>query len=658
MKSRWNDNEAKDFSNDPLALRVYTSRLIGGDPNLVLHGGGNTSVKHRITNLFGESEDVLFVKGSGWDLKTIEAQGFAPVRMDTLLKMAELESLSDSDMVSQQRAAMLNPDAPNPSIEAILHAILPFNHVDHTHADAVVTITNTLKSELKIKEIYGDRVLIIPYVMPGFVLAKEIQKQIIGVDLQSIDGLILMNHGVFTFSDDARESYERMIDIVDAAEQYLADKGAWSIQSTTNQIPLLDLLQLASLRQEVSTVSGQNMIAKLDDSPPSVAFSNLQNLNTIATKGPLTPDHVIRTKRTPFLIGTDASDSLKRFCSKYQSYFSQFKHAEHICLDQAPRWAVWPQQGTISFGKSIQDANIIEDISHHTMTAIQRAEALGGWYTLPPQDIFDVEYWELEQVKLKGNKSTPALQGKAAIVTGAASGIGRACVEHLIALGAAVVATDISKELNKVFNNESIACLTGDITDDDTINQVINLAVRSYGGIDILISNAGNFPSSQSLEDIESDSWQKSIDLNLTSHQKMLKASIPFLKIGLTPAVVIVGSKNVSAPGPGAATYSTAKAALNQLARIAAMELAKDGIRVNSVHPNAVFDTGLWDEEVLSSRAKHYGLTVEEYKSNNLLKVNITSKDVARLVCTLCGPVFSKTTGAQVPIDGGNERVI
>lgn len=292
------------------------------------------------------------------------------------------------------------------------------------------------------------------------------------------------------------------------------------------------------------------------------------------------------------------------------------------------------------------------------MTAIRRAEALDGWQALPEKEIFAVEYWELEQAKLNSARSAPALQGKVAIVTGAASGIGKACVEQLVAFGAAVVATDINSAIKNIYNDDAIVCVSGDITESATISNIVESAVRSFGGIDILVSNAGNFPASQSLEEIDPDAWQQSLDLNLTSHQRILKDCIPFLKLGLNPAVVIVGSKNVPAPGPGASTYSSAKAALNQLARVAALELAKHGIRVNSVHPNAVFDTGLWDDKVLCSRAKHYGLSVDEYKSNNLLKVEINAKDVAALICAMCGPLFSKTTGAQIPIDGGNERVI
>ncbi|MEK7254875.1 MAG: class II aldolase/adducin family protein, partial [Bacteroidota bacterium] len=226
MLNRWNVAEATQLNSNLLQLRVYTSRLLGAEGDLVLHGGGNTSVKITETNLFGEPEELLYVKGSGWDLATIEAEGFAPVRLDVLKKMATLPSLTDSEMVRLQRSAMTNPNAPTPSVEAVLHAIIPFTFVDHTHADAVVTITNSPGGEQRIREIYGERMLIVPYVMPGFILAKAIFEQTKGVDWSQVEGMILMNHGVFTFDNDARASYEKMIDIVTKAEAYLVKNGA------------------------------------------------------------------------------------------------------------------------------------------------------------------------------------------------------------------------------------------------------------------------------------------------------------------------------------------------------------------------------------------------------------------------------------------------
>lgn len=666
MKNLWSEQRAKRFKDDPLALRVYTSRLLGQDPSLVLQGGGNTSVKVKVPNLFGESEDILYVKGSGWDLAAIQKQGFAPVKLDPLKRMAELDHLSDTAMVKNQRAAMIDPSAPNPSVEAILHAIIPFTFVDHTHADSVVTVSNTKNGDQRIKEIYGPGVLVVPYVMPGFILARKVFEMTRDVDWRRLEGMVLMNHGIFTFADDARTSYTQMIRLVTKAENYLKKKRAavHFVKISAKE----DLLQLAQIRRSVSRVRNSAVIARWNPGNRQVAFANHPKIKSIAARGPLTPDHVIRTKRIPVVIGKNPDHDVTHFAKEYRKYFARHARRERrsafpACLDPAPRWAVWPEHGTISFGATWEEAGIINDISEHTIEAIFKAQKLGGWQALPEKDIFEVEYWELEQAKLgKNTKATPGVavgfQGKTALVTGAASGIGKACVETLQMQGAVVAALDIEPIITKILKQPEILGIVCDVTNPDEIEKAVSATVRRFGGLDILVSNAGTFPSSTLIADMDLSRWQKSLDINLTSHQLLMKVCIPYLSLGIDPAVVIVASKNVPAPGPGAAAYSVAKAGLTQLARVAALELADKGIRVNVVHPNQVFDTAIWTPEVLAARAKNYKMSVAEYKTSNLLKTEITSWDVANLVCTMAGPVFGKTTGAQVPIDGGNERVI
>ncbi len=656
MKSLWNDKEAAPYLNDDLALRVYTSRLLGREPNLVLHGGGNTSVKSRAADLFGQQEDILFVKGSGWDLATIEAPGFAPVRMKTLLQMAELKELSDSDMVKGQRAAMTDPFAPNPSVEAILHAVIPFKFVDHTHTDAVVTITNTPDGETRIRDLYGDRVMIVPFAMAGFVLARNIHEMCRGVDWGKLEGMVLMNHGVFTFSDDARESYERMIRLVSEAEKYLERNNALVTPQTA--VADEDLQTLALIRREVSAARGGAVIARWDRDPESLEFSNLSDAPELVSRGPLTPDHVIRTKRTPVVIGEAPVQDIAGYVAGYRDYFQRNNDGSLTCLNPAPCWAVWPGYGCISFGRSKKEADIVSDIKAHTLPAIRSAEHLGGWQALPEEEIFRMEYWELEQAKLGKGKTEKPLQGKVALVTGAAGGIGLACVEALHAQGAAVVALDLNPSVTGQFAQKELKGVVCDVTSEEQIREAVAEAVRTFGGLDILISNAGAFLASETIDVMANESWDKSLDVNLTSHQRLLKACTPYLKLGIDPAVVMIASKNVPAPGPGAAAYSVAKAGQTQLARVAALELGKFGVRVNVLHPDAVFDTAIWTPEVLAKRAEHYGMTVEEYKTKNLLRTEVRSRDVAALACAMAGPLFSRTTGAQVPIDGGNDRVI
>lgn len=664
MQSLWNQDEASQFSADPLAMRVYSSRLLGREPALVLHGGGNTSVKAEVADLFGDAKPVLYVKGSGWDLATIEAPGFAPVCLDTLCRMAELPALSDPEMVRAQRAAMTDPYAPNPSVEAILHAIIPFKYVDHTHADAAVTLTNTPDGEARIRALYGERVLVVPYTMPGFVLAKVIWEMTQDIDWSSLDGMVLMSHGVFSFADDARSSYENMIRLVTQAEEALAEEGA-SVATDTiarDGNASSDLRQLAALRRAVSQARGSAGVARWNTSLEAVGFSGLSNVEDIATRGPLTPDHVIRTKRVPLVLRAESEAAMSQCCEDYfddyRAYFDRNTSGDLTCLDPAPRWAVWPGRGTLAFGANVKEADIIADISAHTVAAIQRAECLGGWQALPEKDIFDVEYWDLEQAKLRKAGTPAAFAGKVALVTGAASGIGRACAEALHEKGAAVVALDIDPAVETHFAASDFVGWVCDVTDTESLQAVVDEAVRLFGGLDIVVSNAGTFPSNSRIEEMDSDVWERSLRINLSSHEQLLQCCIPYLEHGINPAVVFMASKNVIAPGPGAAAYSVAKAGVTQLARVAALELGPKGIRVNVLHPDAVFDTAIWTQEVLESRAKHYGMTVQEYKTKNLLKVEISSRDVAEMTCALAGPLFAKTTGAQIPIDGGNDRVI
>ncbi len=664
MKSLWSDSTADDVADSPLQLRVYSSRLLGRQPDLVLHGGGNTSVKITEKNLFGDDEEILYIKGSGWDLGDIEAEGFAPVRLEVLQYMAGLDRLTDTDMVRMQRAAMTDPYAPNPSVEAILHAIIPFKYVDHTHADAVVTITNTPGGEEKLKQIYGDRVLIIPFVMPGFILAKTINEMTKGIDWAQYEGMVLLNHGVLTFDDDARRCYENMIDIVTRAEQYIeshVEPQTSAFTAEAGDIAEAELQMLAKTRKRVSAVRGAAVYALLDHSTEASAFAGLNDVESIATRGPLTPDHIIRTKQSPLIIEKEIDNdvtSVDDYAVAYQAYFDRNANAQHTCLDRAPRWAVWKQHGLLSFGATLKESGIISDISRHTIKAIRLAEQLGGWLTLPENDLFEMEYWELEQAKLGKNQSCPEFQGRIALVTGAASGIGKACVEALVQKGAAVAALDVDPAIDGMFDHDQVLELVCDVTNDEELNHSVLATVRRFGGLDIVVSNAGVFTANETIEAMHDDTWRRSMDINLTSHQRLMKYCIPFLRHGIDPSIVIIASKNVPAPGPGASAYSAAKAGLTQLARVAAFELGADNIRVNTIHPNAVFDTGVWTDEVLLGRAKSYGMSVDEYKANNVLHTAVKSENVANMVCAMAGKTFAKTTGSQVPVDGGNERVI
>ncbi|HAJ75526.1 MAG TPA: bifunctional aldolase/short-chain dehydrogenase [Gammaproteobacteria bacterium] len=659
MDNLWRDEEAKAFEHSDLAMRVYTSRLLGRSDDLVLHGGGNTSVKSPRANIFGEEEDILFVKGSGWDLKTIEEPGFSPARLAVLKRLAGLPTMTDTEMTRELKASMTDPSAPSPSVEAILHALIPFKYVDHTHTDAVVAISNSPDGETRLEEIYGGSVLILPYIMPGFVLAKQVFDKTRGLDWNSLEGIVLLHHGLFTFHDSAKDSYDKMIELVTRAEDYLRSINAFDhLEEADYQPQPEDYLRLAQSRRAASQHFGAPMLTtwKLDKS--SVGFSSINSIDSIATRGPVTPDHTLQTKRIAAILDDSPVDGINQFATEYLDYFKRNNNGELKCLDPAPRYAVWKGRGMLVFGANIKRAGVISDIVDHTAKAVQWGEAMGGWKTLTEAEIFELEYWELEQAKLKLAAASAEFDGKVIVVTGAASGIGKACVETFASKGAAVIALDINPDIATLFDKPGIEGIVCDITSDESIQSAVEQGVTAFGGIDVLVSNAGSFPPSTNIEDMAGDLLEKTMQLNFLGHVAMIRTCTPFLKLGFDPSVILMSSKNVPAPGPGAGAYSAAKSALTQVGRVAAMELGGYGIRVNMLHPNAVFDTGIWTEEVLRKRAESYGLSIEEYKTNNILKVEITSHDVAALVLTLCAQSFSKTTGAQVPIDGGNDRVI
>jgi rhamnose utilization protein RhaD (predicted bifunctional aldolase and dehydrogenase)/NAD(P)-dependent dehydrogenase (short-subunit alcohol dehydrogenase family) len=656
MKSLWNDAEAAQFSG-PLGPRVYTSRLLGRDKSLVLHGGGNTSVKIAESDLFGDQSEILYVKGSGWDLETIETPGFAPVKLDYVRRLASLSALSDTQMMNELATHTLRAGAPAPSVETILHAILPHKYVDHTHADAVLSVSNSPDGEKRVRDIYADRVVVIPYVMPGFDLAAYCAREFPKQKTKHTVGMVLLSHGVFSFAADARESYELMIELVSMAEKYLAAQKAWSVGVPPPIATAFKRQDAAKLRSDVSRAAGFPMLCRCNDAPHFLSFARHPDVGRISQGGPATPDHVIRTKPRPML-GTDVAG----FVSSYRGYFeknSTTAKEPKIMLDPAPRMALDPELGLAAFGRTAKDVGIVEDLYEHTVEVILRAEALGGWRALEDRHTFDVEYWDLEQAKLKKAGSPPAFAGEVAIVTGAASGIGKACAEALLKRGAAVVGLDLSPAIESQWKRPDFLGSVCDLTQVNEIERAIDRAVKHFGGVDMLILNAGIFPASQAVQDIAGEMWRKAMTVNVEANLLVMQACHALLKLAPRGGrIVVIGSKNVPAPGPGAAAYSASKAAMNQLARVTALEWGKDGIRINSIHPNAVYDTALWTDELLAARAKAYNLTVEQYKTNNLLKTEISSKDVAELAAEMCGPLFAKTTAAQVPVDGGNDRVV
>ncbi|HEY2699655.1 MAG TPA: bifunctional aldolase/short-chain dehydrogenase [Pseudonocardiaceae bacterium] len=640
MENRWADAPA-----DPLDACVHGSRLLGSEPDLVLHGGGNTSVKVTSTDITGAPVETLYVKGSGWDLASIERPGFAPLRLNRLHELLTVESLPDSAMMNELRCALLDASAPDPSVETLLHAVLPQPAVLHSHADAILTLTNLEKP--RVAEVFGDRVVVIPYVMPGFGLAKVAARLYPEQANENTIGMVLRNHGLFTFGADVREAYDRHIELVTMAEEFLAEHRP---TRTGIAEPIVEPKQIAALRKEISDTAGRPMIVSRHADPVVLDFTNRSDLAVIAAQGPATPDHVIRTKRLP-LLGTDIAG----YADRYRAYFAEHAQPGLTMLDPAPRILLDPAFGMLTVGKRATDADVVADIYGHTIEIIERGQLLGGYRALSAAELFEVEYWELEQAKLRRGGSAGEFTGEVALVTGAASGIGLACADALRAKGASVIGLDLTATESRA----DYLGLAVDVTDQAAMAEAIAAGVDRFGGIDMIVPSAGVFPGNMPIAALDPVAWQRTMAVNTDAIAALFSAAHPFL--ALAPCggrVVVIASKNVPAPGPGAAAYSASKAAVTQLARVAALEWAADRIRVNVVHPDAVFDTGLWTEDVLNQRAGHYGLTVDEYKRRNLLRTEVRSAGVGKLVAELCSDTFGCTTGAQIPVDGGNERVI
>jgi rhamnose utilization protein RhaD (predicted bifunctional aldolase and dehydrogenase)/NAD(P)-dependent dehydrogenase (short-subunit alcohol dehydrogenase family) len=655
VRDLWDDEDAAQWAGD-LRQRVYTSRLLGRDPDLVLHGGGNTSVKSRHTTLFGDQVDVLLVKGSGADLADIDESGFSSLRLDAVLRLAELGSLSDAEMARQLLLATTSPEGPNPSVETIVHAVLPYKFVDHTHADAVVTLTNSPVAKAALAETYGDEVIVIPYVMPGFRLARACAKRVSEGVGAGVLGVVLMNHGMFTFGDTARESYDRMIEVVSRADAYI-ERHRRPTPAAPGRRATVSPVVRAELRRTVSEAAGSPVVISSHRDAQVMAFLARPDLDTVSQRGPVTPDHAIRTKPWP-LLGRD----VETYSAAYRRYFEEHRHratTELQALDPAPRVILDSELGLCCIGRTPEEVAIVEDLYRHTMKVITDAVGLGGYQPVSLPDLFDVEYWDLEQAKLRRRGAPPPLAGEVALVTGAASGIGRACAEALLGEGAAVVGVDVAATIETAFDGVGWAGLQADVTDREALARALEVTSERFGGLDVLVVNAGVFPPSASIGDLDFDVWKRTMAVNVDANAALLHQAYPLMRASPRGGrVVVIGSRNVHGPGPGAAPYSASKAALTQLARVAALEWASDGIRVNVIHPDGVFDTGVWTTEVIEQRAAHYGLSVEEYRSRNLLGVEVTSADVARACVALCGSAFPKTTGAQLPVDGGNPRVI
>ena len=653
MESRWSSDEAASYEG-LLGECVYASRLLGGDPSLVLHGGGNTSAKTGGRDVFGHELELLWVKASGSDLAEVDAAGFVALDLAHLRRLADMEQLSDGAMANELQRARLDSSAPSPSVETLMHAVIPDAFVQHTHADALLAVSNTVGGPDAVRKLFGRLVVVVPYVRSGFALSKATAECLARDRTAETIGIVLLNHGLVTFGDTARLAYERMVELVTIAEENIAAAAEAPRTDVAASASAADRLGISALRAAVSAAAGAPMIVSRHTDELSWSFGHRLDLAELVEHGPATPDHVIWTKRTPML-GRD----VEAYAQQYQRYFEE--HRGRVpgatMLDPAPRVVFDAELGMLSCGPNVAAANRARDLYRSTIKVIEAAT--GSYAALPASEYFDVEYWALEQSKLAHAPLVGAFAGEVAIVTGAASGIGRACALELLRLGAAVVGLDINTTVADVSSERSYLGLQCDITGHDDLAHALDCAVDRFGGVDIVVAAAGVFAASLPIAQHDPAAWRRSMSVNVDALVDLLSLVHPLLAVAFRGGrLAVIGSKNIAAPGPGASAYSSSKAAANQLARVAALEWAHDGIRVNSVHPDAVFDTGLWTDELLADRAARYGMTTDEYKRRNLLGVSIESADVARVVVATLGPDFRCVTGSHIPIDGGNERVI
>ena len=680
MKSGWIDSEAqaaidryaRDGIAPDLALRVYTTRLLGRDPKLVLHGGGNTSVKTTMSDLLGEEVAVLCVKGSGSDMATVEPADLPAVRLDRLRKLRTRAALSDEEMVRIQRESLLEPTAPNPSVETLLHAFLPHKFVDHTHASAILSIADQPDGEAICAELYDGRVGIVPYVMPGFLLAKAAAE--IYDAKPAVEGLILHKHGIFSFGDSARDAYERMIALVALAEERLQKKRKAVFVTTHLPQAIAPVAAVApilrgacSRKDERIEGAWRHVILDFRTGPGILNFVNGAQLARYGQAGVVTPDHTIRTKNWPLLTAAperDRTDDFKRavraavtaFVQRYDAYFArQNARVGGIKrpLDPLPRVALVPGLGLFGLGRSKKDARIAADLAQCALEIITDAEAIGRFESISEDEMFDMEYWSLEQAKLGAATEKP-LVGQIAVITGGAGTIGAATGKAFAAAGAEVALLDVdqpaAEEKAKAIGAAALA-VKCDVTSPVSVTEAFAQVVEAFGGVDIVVSNAGAAWQGR-IGEVEEEVLRKSFEVNFYGHQRVAQAAVKvMLAQGTAGCLLFNVSKQAVNPGANFGPYGLPKAATLLLVRQYAVDYGADGIRANAVNADRI-RSGLLTDTFIAERAKARGVSAKDYLTGNLLGREVTAEDVAQAF--LHQALELKTTGDVTTVDGGN----
>ena len=677
MKNLWNDAEAERLVTHyagqgvgrDLALRVYTTRLLGGDPRLVLHGGGNTSCKITVSDLLGESWDVLCVKGSGWDMAVIEPAGLPAVKMAPLLKARALAKLSDEDMVALQRANLIDPASPNPSVETLLHAFLPHKFVDHTHSTAVLAIVDQENSEELSREVFGPKMGFVPYIKPGFDLAKA-AADVFDQD-PTVEGLILDKHGIFTFGETAQEAYGRMIDYVSRAEDFIVGKAKTPATAAFPERLASPEAIAPVLRGAVAFPRGEGVfdrfVVDFRTSDRVKQFLSRADLQRLADTGVSTPDLSIRIKTGPMVLPAPVDgdvaayagqvrEAVAAYVADYTNYFATNDARDEVkrtMLDPMPRLALVPGLGMFGFGRTRKDAQIASDVGEMWIEAVDGAEAVGRFKPLSKPELFELEYWSLEQAKLAGMKPKP-LTGQVVLVTGGAGAIGAATAKLFAANGAHAVVTDIDAEkaaaVAKAAGNASIG-VGCDVTDPASVRAAFDAAVKAFGGVDIVVSNAGAAWQGE-IGTLDDAVLRKSFELNFFAHQTVAQNAVRLFKLQRTGGALLFNtSKQAVNPGANFGAYGLPKAATLFLSRQYALEYGPIGVRSNAVNADRI-RSGLLTDEMIASRSVARGLSEKDYMSGNLLGLEVTADHVAQAF--LHHALAERTTGDVTTVDGGN----
>ncbi len=675
MKSQWNDRTAQEMVaayaetgvGSDIALRVYTTRLLGRDSLLVLHGGGNTSVKTRSSDDLGEAHDVIAVKGSGADMADIEPWGLPAVKLAPLRRLRALETLSDEAMVNVQRLNLLDSSAPNPSVETLLHAFLPHKFVDHTHAASVLALVDQRDGEALVREVYDGRMGIVPYIAPGFGLAKAAAE--VFEAKPDVEGLILHKHGIFTFGESAREAYERMIEMVSLAESRLRQGRPIVFSARALAAASASAAEIAPIIRGAVAIKSESadpirFIANFRTAPEILSYVNGAELASYSQRGVVTPDHIIRTKNKPLIVPQPEAGSLEtfasavreavaRFAAEYDTYFARENTAAGSTktkLDSAPRVVLVPGVGLFGLGRTAKDASIAADLAENTIRVVTDAEAIGRYEPLPESNLFALEYWSLEQAKLKSAVVKP-LTGQVALVTGAGA-IGAATAKALAAEGAAVGIVDIDGERaqNAASSVKGIG-LQCDVTRPDQVKAVFAALAEHFGGIDVLVSNAGAAWQGR-IGEVSDETLRQSFELNFFAHQTVAQEAVRIMRKQGTGGVLLFNlSKQAVNPGAHFGPYGLPKAATMLLMRQYALDYGAEGIRSNGVNADRV-RSGLLTDAMIRDRAKARGVSEDEYMSGNLLQAEVTAADVAQAFVALAKA--RKTTGHIETVDGGN----